>query len=78
METMESLNIEDKRMILEELRKRMVLEIYRNCVLLGIDYDTFDYASYEQESPVIHHESVVLKNSCVSYANILEQIESLN
>jgi hypothetical protein len=65
----ESISAEERISIVQQTIVSMESEIFRLCVLLGMDPDTFNESTYTYETPVVRHEYVQLKNSIDSLNN---------
>lgn len=68
MSFLDSLTQEQKQAILEDVISSKAREIFRLCVQLGLDVDTFIPEEYESPNPVIHHETVLLEQACKAYS----------
>ena len=73
----ENLTNEQKVFLLNDVKNRLEQQMYTYCVCLGIDYGSFDPASFVLEKPVMQHESTMLKNAGDSYIKVLAEISSL-
>lgn len=74
---LESLTTESKIMILEQTITQLETEIYRSCIILGIDPATLDPETYSYETPVSRHEYVQIKNSMDSLISVTNELQSL-
>lgn len=74
----ESITTEERVSLIQQSIVSMESEIFRLCVLLGIDPDTFDETAYTYELPVERHEYVQLKNSITSLNNAKSMLQQLN
>jgi hypothetical protein len=70
----DSLTQEQKNAILEEVKITKAREIYRLCVQLGIDSDTFAPEDYVSPTPVMQHETVLLEQACKAYTSVLVKL----
>lgn len=70
----DSLTQDQKNEILQEVKLSKSREIYRLCVHLGIDPDTFVPEDYESPTPVVHHETVLLEQACKAYVSVVSKI----
>jgi len=68
---------EERVLLLNQNKKRKQEEIYTLCVSLGIDYSSFDPATYVLQTPVENHEYAVLKYVSDTYVNIVAELASL-
>jgi len=73
----ESISAEERISIVQQSIASMESEIFRICVLLGIDPDAFDESTYTYDVPVVRHEYVQLKNSIDSLNNAKEMLAGL-
>lgn len=73
-----SLTTEERVGIVEQSIVSLESEIFRICVLLNINPDTFDPDTYTYEVPVARHEYVQLKNSIDSLNNAKAMLVSLS
>ena len=73
----ESLSTEERASLVQQSITSMESEIFRLCVLLGINPDTFNESTYTYEVPVIRHEYVQLKNSIDSLNNAKAMLAEL-
>lgn len=60
----DSLSDDDKLAILNQVIAQAENEIYRYCLIVGINPDTLDPATYTFSVPVERPEAVSLKHSC--------------
>lgn len=58
---------QQKEEILEEVISSKAREIFRLCVQLGIDVDTFVPEEYQSPNPVVEHTTVLLEQACRAY-----------
>jgi hypothetical protein len=70
----DSLTQDQKNQILEEVKISKSREIYRLCINLGIDPDTFVPEDYVSPSPVMQHETVLLEQACKAYVSVLAKL----
>lgn len=72
-------NIPDqqKRTILEQTKSTMLADVYRACLVLGIDPDTFDITTWEQPDVVMFYEQQRLTEIKDSLALIEDKLEDL-
>lgn len=70
----DSLTQQQKDNILEEVKESKSREIYRLCLHLGIDPDTFVPEEYLSPNPVVQHETVLLEQACKAYVSVLSKI----
>jgi hypothetical protein len=70
----DSLTQDQKNQILEEVKISKSREIYRLCINLGIDPDTFVPEDYASPSPVMQHETVLLEQACKAYVSVLAKL----
>jgi hypothetical protein len=75
MSFLNSLTEEQKNAILEEVKASKSRDIYRLCVVLGIDPDTFVPGDYESPIPVVQHETILLEQACKAYVAVVNKIE---
>jgi hypothetical protein len=47
---------QQKRTILEQTKSTLLSDVYRACLVLGIDPDTFDISSWEQPDVIMFYE----------------------
>jgi len=73
----QTLTTEERIAMLAQVKKRKQEEIYTLCVSLGIDYSSFDPATYVLQTPVENHEYAVLKYVSDTYVNIVAELASL-
>jgi hypothetical protein len=74
---LETLTTEVKIMALESTVTRLETDIYRCCILLGLDPATIDPATYSYETPVIRHESVTIRQSLDSLVSVKNELQLL-
>ena len=65
-----SLNDTQKITALNSAEQSLAHEIYRLCLFMGIDPDTFDPATWVQPEPIIRHEETLMTKSCIAYVNV--------
>ena len=68
---------EERITLLDQNKRRRQEEIYLFCVSLGLDYASFNPATYVLEIPVTNHECALLKNASDAYVNIVAELASL-
>lgn len=51
-----NISTQQKRTILEQTKATMLSDVYRACLVLGIDPDTFDISTWEQPDVVMFYE----------------------
>jgi hypothetical protein len=73
----QTLTTEERIAMLTQVKKRKQEEIYTLCVSLGINYSSFDPATYVLEIPVSNHEYALLKYASDTYTNIVAELASL-
>lgn len=73
----ENLTNEQKIVLLNQTKSRLQEDIYNYCICLGIDYASFDPSAFVLETPVMRHESTLLKFASESYTRVLAEIASL-
>jgi len=74
---LETLTTEVKIMALESTVSQLETDIYRCCVLLGLDPATIDPATYSYETPVVRHESVTIRQSLDSLISVKNELQLL-
>jgi hypothetical protein len=71
------ISTQDKINALNAYKKNALADIFRLCVFLGIDTETFDPSTYESEDPAPMGDSYQLKMLCVRVVNIDNKLSSL-
>ena len=72
-----NIRTDEKIMILNQAITQLEVEIYRSCVMLGIDIATLDPATYTYETPVMNHEYVKIRQSLDSLALVKVELARL-
>jgi hypothetical protein len=67
MSFLDSLTQEQKQAILEDVISSKAREIFRLCIQLGLDTDTFVPEEYQSPNPVVYHETILLEQACKAY-----------
>ena len=67
----------EKRAFLESLRAGYARDVMRNCLELGIDYETFDHTSYVVPEPITAHAQTLLGNASVALTSIEAKLAAL-
>lgn len=75
---LENITTQEKILILGQTITQLETEIYRSCVVVGIDINTLDPATYAYEVPVVQHEYVKIRQSLDSLALVKQELENLN
>jgi len=68
---------QDKVNALNIYKKNALSEIFRLCVFLGIDTETFDPSTYESEGTMPMGDSYQLSELCKRLVNINNKLSSL-
>jgi|688.fasta_scaffold27593_13 hypothetical protein len=68
---------DEKLDALNMYKKNTLADIFRLCVFLGIDTETFDPSTYRAESDMPMGDSYMLKEMCKKYININNKLSSL-
>ena len=71
------ISIEDKINALNMYKKNALADIFRLCVFLGIDTETFDPSTYQSEENGMMGDSHQLKELCTRIVNINNKLNSL-
>ena len=71
------ISTEDKINALNMYKKNALFDIFRLCVFLGIDTETFDPSAYQSEDNRMMGDSRQLKELCDRVVNINNKISSL-
>ena len=71
------ISTEDKINALNMYKKNALADIFRLCVFLGIDTETFDPSAYQSEDNGVMGDSRQLKELCDRVVNINNKISSL-
>lgn len=71
------ISTEDKINALNMYKKNALADIFRLCVFLGIDTETFDPSTYQSEDIMPMGDSYQLKELCKRVVNINSKISSL-
>ena len=71
------ISTEDKINALNMYKKNALADIFRLCVFLGIDTETFDLSAYQSEDITPMGDSYQLKELCKRVVNINNKISSL-
>lgn len=68
---------EDKINALNMYKKNALADIFRLCVFLGIDTETFDPSTYQSEDNGMMGDAFQLKELCTRIVNINNKLSSL-
>jgi len=68
---------DEQLVALNMYKKNTLADIFRLCVFLGIDTETFDPSTYTAESDMPMGDSYMLKEMCKKYVNINNKLASL-
>ncbi len=71
------ISTEDRINALNLYKKNALADIFRLCVFLGIDTETFDPSTYQSEDIAPMGDSYQLKELCKRVVNINNKISSL-
>jgi hypothetical protein len=71
------ISAQDKVNALNMYKKNALSDIFRLCVFLGIDTETFDPSTYESEDPSPMGDAYQLKMLCMRVVNINSKLSSL-
>jgi hypothetical protein len=71
------ISTQDKVTALNMYKKNALADIFRLCVFLGIDTETFDPSTYESEDTMPHGDSYHLSELCKRLVNINNKLSSL-
>jgi len=71
------ISTQDKINALNMYKKNALSDIFRLCVFLGIDTETFDPTTYESEDTLPHGDSYQLKQLCTRVVNINSKLSDL-
>ena len=71
------ISTEDKINALNMYKKNALADIFRLCVFLGIDTETFDPTTYQSEDITPMGDSYQLKELCMRIVNINNKLSSL-
>ena len=73
-----ALSIDEKKSILQQLIQSSENEIYRCCVSLGIDPETFDSSTYTFTLPISRPEPPILQHAIETLNSAKERLSSLS
>lgn len=78
----ELLTIEEKIISLGKIKSSLSMEIYKMCVHLGVDPDTFDYSTFTcPEGNIIDGRMEIqlptLERHCKNLVNVISKLEAL-
>jgi hypothetical protein len=68
---------DEKLDALNMYKKNALADIFRLCVFLGIDTETFNPSTYKAEGDMPMGDSYMLKEMCKKYININNKLNSL-
>ena len=71
------ISTEDKINALNMYKKNALADIFRLCVFLGIDTETFDPSTYQSEENGMMGDTYQLKELCIRIVNINNKLSSL-
>ena len=71
------ISTQDKTTALNMYKKNALADIFRLCVFLGIDTETFDPATYQPENDMPMGDSYQLNELCKRIVNINNKLSSL-
>ena len=71
------ISTEDKINALNMYKKSALADIFRLCVFLGIDTETFDPSTYQSEDNGMMGDAFQLKELCTRIVNINNKLSSL-
>lgn len=72
-----SLSKEQKQQALTNVELSLSNEIYRLCLFLGLDPDTFDPTQWEEPTPIMQHEQTLMTKACTAYAMVRSKLDEL-
>jgi hypothetical protein len=71
------ISTQEKINALNIYKKNALADIFRLCVFLGIDTETFDPSAYEPEDGIPMGDSYQLKQLCIRVVNIETKLSNL-
>jgi hypothetical protein len=72
---------EEKTVFLNMIKQHIILDIYKYCLLCGLDVDTFSYETFiDKKLPIteVNEYSLTLKNLCKKMSVIEKKLEEIN